>query len=157
CDFDHPLAAGLEWTSGGELNGEAPPPGPAGCRRAATPPPGTGTTARRARPAPVADHRTAGRATPPQEREAAGQGPPPRPPRPAPWRRDEDAVLAMLRRWDTHIAREGQLCHEGHTIGHPGLRAALFRWPARLPDGRHVFRLDGTRYAHLDVADTPLV
>jgi hypothetical protein len=70
---------------------------------------------------------------------------------------DREALLARLRRSDIRIDREGQLWHEGQTIDHPGLRQALFRWLDRLPDGRHVFRLDQHRYAYLDVADTPLV
>jgi hypothetical protein len=70
---------------------------------------------------------------------------------------DREALLARLRRSDIQIDREGQLWHEGQTIDHPGLRQALFRWLDRLPDGRHVFRLDDTRFAYLDVADTPLV
>jgi hypothetical protein len=70
---------------------------------------------------------------------------------------DREALLARLRRSDIRIDREGQLWHEGQPIDHPGLRAALFRWLDRLPDGRHVFRLDAARYAYLEVADTPLV
>jgi uncharacterized protein len=66
-------------------------------------------------------------------------------------------LLARLRRSDIRIDREGQLWHEGQTIDHQGLREALFRWLDRLPDGRHVFRLDENRFAYLDVEDTPLV
>jgi hypothetical protein len=66
-------------------------------------------------------------------------------------------LLARLRRSDIRIDREGQLWHEGQTIDHPGLRAALFRWLDRLPEGGYVFRLDEKRFAHLDVEDTPLV
>jgi hypothetical protein len=70
---------------------------------------------------------------------------------------DRAALIERLRRSDIRIDREGQLWHEGQSIDHPGLRAALFRWLDRLPDGRYVFRLDETRYAYLDVEDTPLV
>ena len=66
-------------------------------------------------------------------------------------------MIDRLRRSDIRIDREGRLWHEGQPIDHPGLRAALFRWLDRLPDGRTVFRLDETRYAYLDVEDTPLV
>jgi hypothetical protein len=70
---------------------------------------------------------------------------------------DRAALIERLRRSDIRIDREGQLWHEGQTIDHQGLRHALFRWLDRLPEGRYVFRLDETRYAYLDVEDTPLV
>jgi len=37
------------------------------------------------------------------------------------------------------------------------LRAALFRWLDRNPDGKYVFRLDEKRFANVEVVDTPLV
>ncbi len=40
-------------------------------------------------------------------------------------------------------------------VTHPGLRAALWRWLDRLPDGRYILRLDATRFAHLEVDDVP--
>ena len=70
---------------------------------------------------------------------------------------DRAQLIERLRRSDIRIDREGQLWHEGQTIDHAGLREALFRWLDRLPDGRYVFRLDATRFAYLDVEDTPLV
>jgi hypothetical protein len=70
---------------------------------------------------------------------------------------DRAALVERLRRSGIRIDREGQLWHEGQTIDHPGLRAALFRWLDRLPDGRTVFRLDQVRYAYVEVEDTPLV
>jgi hypothetical protein len=72
---------------------------------------------------------------------------------------DEDhaAFLERVRNSGIRIDREGQLWHQGHTIDHAGLRAALFRWLDRNPDGRYVFRLDAQRFANVEVADTPLV
>ena len=72
---------------------------------------------------------------------------------------DEDhaAFLERVRTSGISIDREGRLWHQGQTIDHPGLRAALFRWLDRNPDGRYVFRLDAQRFAHVAVADTPLV
>ena len=70
---------------------------------------------------------------------------------------DHEAFLARIRDSGIRIDREGQLWHEGHTIEHGGLRAALFRWLDRNPDGQYVFRLDEKRFANVEVADTPLV
>jgi hypothetical protein len=66
------------------------------------------------------------------------------------------AFLAQVRRSGIRIDREGQLWHEGATIDHPGLRAALFRW-LDIEEGRYVFRLDAARFAYVEVEDTPLV
>jgi len=70
---------------------------------------------------------------------------------------DHAAFLERVRNSGIRIDREGQLWHQGHTIDHGGLRAALFRWLDRNPDGRYVFRLDAQRFANVDVEDTPLV
>lgn len=70
---------------------------------------------------------------------------------------DHEAFLARIRNSGIRIDREGQLWHEGHTVEHGGLRAALFRWLDRNPDGQYVFRLDEKRFANVEVADTPLV
>jgi uncharacterized protein len=69
----------------------------------------------------------------------------------------EKLRLENLRRSGIRIDREGRFVHEGQPVVHEGLRRALFRWLDRLPDGRHVLRLDDKRYAFLDVDDTPLV
>jgi hypothetical protein len=68
-------------------------------------------------------------------------------------------VIERLRRSGIRIDREGRFVHEGEEVRHAGLRAALYRWLDRLPppDGRYVLRLDGQRYAYVDVDDTPLV
>jgi hypothetical protein len=76
---------------------------------------------------------------------------------------DTDAALAErlrlenLRRSGIRVDPEGRFIHEGEPVLHDGLRRALFRWLDRLPDGRYILRLDGQRYAFLDVDDTPLV
>jgi len=70
---------------------------------------------------------------------------------------DHAAFLERVRASGIRIDREGQLWHEGHTIDHGGLRAALFRWLDRNPDGKYVFRLDEKRFANVEVVDTPLV
>jgi hypothetical protein len=70
---------------------------------------------------------------------------------------DHAAFLERVRNSGIRIDREGQLWHQGHTIDHAGLRAALFRWLDRNPDGRYVFRLDAQRFANVEVEDTPLV
>lgn len=66
-------------------------------------------------------------------------------------------LLDRLRRSGIRIDLEGELWHENQRIEHEGLRRALFRWLDRTAEGRYVFRLDETRFAHVDVADTPLV
>src|SRR3954470_13593312 len=66
-------------------------------------------------------------------------------------------MLERLRRSGIRIDRDGEFQHEGEPVRHEGLRQALFRWLDRLPDGRHVLRLDDQRFAYLDVDDTPLV
>jgi hypothetical protein len=70
---------------------------------------------------------------------------------------DHAAFLERVRDSGIRIDREGQLWHQGHTVDHAGLRAALFRWLDRNPDGRYVFRLDEKRFANVEVADTPIV
>ena len=66
-------------------------------------------------------------------------------------------LLEKLRRSGFRIDSEGQFQHEGEPVRHEGLRRALFRWLDSLPDGRIILRLDGDRFAYLDVDDTPLV
>jgi hypothetical protein len=67
-------------------------------------------------------------------------------------------LVEKLRQTGIRIDREGAFIHEGEPVRHHGLRAALFRWLDRLPDGgRHILRLDERRYAYVDVDDTPLV
>lgn len=66
-------------------------------------------------------------------------------------------LVERLRRTGIRVDRDGELVHEGEPVRHHGLRQALFRWLDRLPDGRHILRLDSERYAYVDVDDTPLV
>ena len=67
------------------------------------------------------------------------------------------ALLERLRQSGIRINAEGHFVHEGDFVLHEGLRQALFRWLDRLPDGRHILRLDEQRFVYLDVDDTPLV
>lgn len=69
------------------------------------------------------------------------------------------AHLEAFRDSGIRIDRNGQFWHEGAVVEHAGLRQALFRWLDRLPppDSRYILRLDDTRYAYIDVEDTPLV
>ena len=67
------------------------------------------------------------------------------------------AFLERVRNSGISIDREGQLWHEQQPIEHGGLRSALYRWLDRNPDGHYVFRLDEQRFAHVEVADTPMV
>lgn len=57
------------------------------------------------------------------------------------------------------IDKQGQFWHEGQAVTHAGFRRALSSWLDRLPppDGRYILRIDETRYAFVDVDDTPLV
>jgi hypothetical protein len=66
-------------------------------------------------------------------------------------------VIERLRQSGIRIDKEGEFQHEGAPVRHEGLRQALFRWLDRLPDGRHILRLDAQRFAYVDVDDTPLV
>jgi hypothetical protein len=67
--------------------------------------------------------------------------------------------LERLRRSGITIDRGGVFIHEGERVVHEGLRQALFRWLDRapVPDGRYILRLDGQRFAYLEVVDTPIV
>lgn len=70
---------------------------------------------------------------------------------------EQAAFIEKLRRSGIRVDREGRFIHEGGEVTHEGFKRALFRWLDRLPDGRHILRLDDKRYAYLDVDDTPLV
>ncbi|MCG5055058.1 MAG: DUF1285 domain-containing protein [Myxococcales bacterium] len=69
------------------------------------------------------------------------------------------AQLERLRQSGLRIDAEGRFWHEGALVEHEGTRRAFSRWLDRLaePDGRYILRLDETRYAYVDVDDTPLV
>lgn len=67
-------------------------------------------------------------------------------------------MIETFRRVGIRLDREGRFWHEGAEITHPGLRRALLRWiDVRPEDGRHILRLDETRYAYVDVDDAPLL
>lgn len=63
--------------------------------------------------------------------------------------------LERLRRSGIRLDIEGRFLHEGQEVRHAGLRAALWRWLDRDPDGRYVLRLDERRFVCLDVDDAP--
>jgi hypothetical protein len=65
--------------------------------------------------------------------------------------------LARLRQSGIRLDAEGRFWHEGGEVTHAGLRAALWRWLDRDPDGRYVLRLDARRFVYLDVDDAPFV
>ena len=67
------------------------------------------------------------------------------------------ALLERLRVTGLRLDREGHWWHEGEPVRHEGLARALHRWIDRLPDGRYVLRLDGSRWAHFECEDTPYV
>src|SRR5579883_1013856 len=66
-----------------------------------------------------------------------------------------DEQLERFRRSGIRLDAEGRFWHEGAEVAHAGLRAALWRWLDRNPDGRFVLRLDENRFVYLDVDDAP--
>jgi hypothetical protein len=65
--------------------------------------------------------------------------------------------IERLRQSGILLDAEGRFWHEGEEVTHHGLRAALWRWLDRNPDGRWVLRLDERRFVYLEVADAPFV
>jgi hypothetical protein len=65
--------------------------------------------------------------------------------------------IEKLRQSGIRLDAEGRFWHEGGEVTHHGLRAALWRWLDRNPDGRYVLRLDARRFVYLDVDDAPFV
>lgn len=69
-----------------------------------------------------------------------------------------DAEIEKLRQSGIRLDGDGRFWHEGAEVTHHGLRAALWRWLDRNPDGRWVLRLDDKRFVWLDVeGDVPYV
>jgi hypothetical protein len=68
-----------------------------------------------------------------------------------------EAQIEKLRQSGIRLDADGRFWHEGGEVTHAGLRAALFRWLDRNPDGRYVLRLDERRFVYLDVDDAPFV
>lgn len=68
-----------------------------------------------------------------------------------------DAQIEKLRQSGIRLDADGRFWHEGEEVTHAGLRAALWRWLDRNPDGRYVLRLDARRFVYLDVDDAPFV
>jgi hypothetical protein len=65
--------------------------------------------------------------------------------------------IERLRQSGIRLDADGRFWHEGAEVTHHGLRAALWRWLDRNPDGRWVLRLDEKRFVYLDVDDAPFV
>src|SRR5260370_8651998 len=65
--------------------------------------------------------------------------------------------IEKLRQSGIRLDVDGRFWHEGGEVTHHGLRAALWRWLDRNPDGRYVLRLDAQRFVYLDVDDAPFV
>lgn len=65
--------------------------------------------------------------------------------------------IERLRQSGIRLDADGRFWHEGAEVMHHGLRAALWRWLDRNPDGRWVLRLDERRFVYLDVDDAPFV
>jgi hypothetical protein len=65
--------------------------------------------------------------------------------------------IEKLRQSGIRLDSDGRFWHEGAEVVHHGLRAALWRWLDRNPDGRWVLRLDDKRFVYLDVDDAPFV
>ena len=51
-----------------------------------------------------------------------------------------DAEIEKLRQSGIRLDGDGRFWHEGAEVQHHGLRAALWRWLDRNPDGRWVLR-----------------
>jgi len=68
-----------------------------------------------------------------------------------------DEQIERLRQSGIRLDADGRFWHEGGEVTHHGLRAALWRWLDRNPDGRYVLRLDERRFVYLDVDDAPFV
>lgn len=68
-----------------------------------------------------------------------------------------DEQIERLRQSGIRLDGDGRFWHEGAEVTHAGLRAALWRWLDRNPDGRWVLRLDERRFVYLDVDDLPFV
>src|SRR6478752_1345490 len=66
-----------------------------------------------------------------------------------------DEQIEKLRQSGIRLDADGRFWHEGAEVTHHGLRAALWRWLDRNPDGRWVLRLDERRFVYLDVEDAP--
>jgi uncharacterized protein len=63
--------------------------------------------------------------------------------------------IERLRQSGIRLDADGRFWHEGQEVTHHGLRAALWRWLDRNPDGRWVLRLDEKRFVYLEVDDAP--
>ena len=65
-------------------------------------------------------------------------------------------LLERFRSIGLRLDRDGHFWHQGERVAHPRLQQALLRWLDVRDDGRDIVRLDGDRYAYVDVDDTHL-
>lgn len=73
---------------------------------------------------------------------------------------DQELSVGLIEQWrqtGLRLDRQGRWWHEGDLVEHEGLRRALFSWLDRLEDGRFILRLDGDRFAYVEVEDTPFI
>ncbi|HVV81980.1 MAG TPA: hypothetical protein VHE35_02830 [Kofleriaceae bacterium] len=66
-------------------------------------------------------------------------------------------LLERFRTIGLRLDRDGRFWHQGAPVEHARLRQALLRWlDVRDEDGRDLVRLDGDRYAYVEIEDTHL-
>ena len=61
------------------------------------------------------------------------------------------AMLEQFRAIGLRLDRHGQFWHQGAAVTHPRLAEALHRWLDVADDGRDIVRLDGKRFAYVDL------
>jgi len=69
---------------------------------------------------------------------------------------DLEQIIERFRKTGLSLDRNGRFWHEGSEVVHEGFRMAMLRW-IDYHDERFILRLDETRYAYVDVEDTPLL
>ncbi|MBL4632451.1 MAG: DUF1285 domain-containing protein [Kofleriaceae bacterium] len=67
------------------------------------------------------------------------------------------ALIEKLRETGIRLDRAGRFWHEDGEITHQRFRKTLLRWLDTREDGRIVLRLDGERYAYIDIDDAALL
>ena len=65
--------------------------------------------------------------------------------------------IERFRHQGFYLDQQGQFWHNKQPITHPRLHQACLQWLDCLSDGRIIIRLDSTRYAYVDIEDTPLL
>ena len=64
--------------------------------------------------------------------------------------------LERLRDIGLRLDRDGRFWHQGGEVTHPRLHLALLNWLDVRADGRDIVRLDGDRYAYVQIEDAHL-